>query len=112
LAKLLHPQFTGNLRHTSLRRLRRWRSRKAIVDGTIKALEPSRRRVEGIHIRFAIRIAPAFLGFVATTGCGAISKAPDRISYVDHFSGTGKALFEKACKMDLEGIVAKHKRGK
>jgi hypothetical protein len=36
----------------------------------------------------------------------------DRISYVDHVSRTGKALFQKACEMDLEGIVAKHKLGK
>jgi hypothetical protein len=34
------------------------------------------------------------------------------LEYVDHVSRSGKALFEKACEMDLEGIVAKHKLGK
>jgi bifunctional non-homologous end joining protein LigD len=36
----------------------------------------------------------------------------DRITYVNHVSRTGKALFARACEMDLEGIVAKHKLGK
>jgi ATP-dependent DNA ligase len=30
---------------------------------------------------------------------------------VDHVDGSGIALFERVCKMDLEGIVAKHKHG-
>jgi ATP-dependent DNA ligase len=36
----------------------------------------------------------------------------DRISYVDHASRSGNALFAKACEMDLEGIIAKHRLGK
>jgi bifunctional non-homologous end joining protein LigD len=31
--------------------------------------------------------------------------------YVDHVDGSGIALFERVCKLDLEGIVAKHKFG-
>ena len=30
------------------------------------------------------------------------------LNYVDHVSGSGIALYERACKLDLEGIVAKH----
>lgn len=30
------------------------------------------------------------------------------IMYADHVAGTGVALFEKLCELDLEGIVAKH----
>jgi bifunctional non-homologous end joining protein LigD len=33
------------------------------------------------------------------------------LRYVDHVDGSGIALFEKVCKLDLEGIVAKHKYG-
>lgn len=31
------------------------------------------------------------------------------LNYVDHVEGSGKALFEKVCSMDLEGVVAKHR---
>ena len=31
------------------------------------------------------------------------------VRYVDHVDGTGIALFKRVCKLDLEGIVAKHK---
>jgi bifunctional non-homologous end joining protein LigD len=31
------------------------------------------------------------------------------IRYVDHVDGCGVELFERVCKLDLEGIVAKHK---
>jgi bifunctional non-homologous end joining protein LigD len=33
------------------------------------------------------------------------------LRYVDHVDGSEIALFERVCKMDLEGIVAKHKFG-
>jgi ATP-dependent DNA ligase len=33
------------------------------------------------------------------------------IRYADHVDGARVALFERACKLDLEGIVAKHKYG-
>ena len=36
---------------------------------------------------------------------------PFSLRYVDHVDGSGKALFERVCKLDLEGIVAKHKSG-
>ena len=31
--------------------------------------------------------------------------------YVEHVEGHGKALFERVCKLDMEGIVAKHSSG-
>ena len=41
-----------------------------------------------------------------------MSKLPDsRMRYVEHVEHYGTALFERVCKMDLEGIVAKHSHG-
>jgi bifunctional non-homologous end joining protein LigD len=41
-----------------------------------------------------------------------LSKVPaSRMRYVEHIEGQGTALFERVCKMDLEGIVAKHSYG-
>jgi bifunctional non-homologous end joining protein LigD len=40
-----------------------------------------------------------------------MSKAPSRMHYVDHLHEHGTALFERVCKLDLEGIVAKHSFG-
>ena len=41
-----------------------------------------------------------------------MSKVPDsRMRYVEHVEHYGTALFERVCKMDLEGIVAKHATG-
>src|SRR4051794_34033643 len=38
-----------------------------------------------------------------------MSKVPEsRIRYADHIEQHGTALFQRVCKMDLEGIVAKH----
>jgi bifunctional non-homologous end joining protein LigD len=37
--------------------------------------------------------------------------ADSRIKYLDHVDGTGTALFQRMCKLDLEGIVAKQKTG-
>jgi ATP-dependent DNA ligase len=34
-----------------------------------------------------------------------------RLKYVDHVERHGTALFERLCKLDLEGIVAKHAFG-
>jgi len=34
-----------------------------------------------------------------------------RMRYVEHVEGHGKALFERVCKLDMEGIVAKHSSG-
>src|SRR5215469_7659339 len=36
---------------------------------------------------------------------------PFPLRYVDHVDGSGKALFERVCQLDLEGIVAKQKFG-
>lgn len=34
-----------------------------------------------------------------------------RLLYVDHIEGQGTALFEKVCALDLEGVIAKRKKG-
>jgi len=40
-----------------------------------------------------------------------LSRVPESspLKYADHVDGSGTALFERVCKLDLEGIVAKHK---
>lgn len=40
-----------------------------------------------------------------------LAKVPldSRLRYVYHVDGHGTALFQRICKLDLEGIVAKHK---
>jgi bifunctional non-homologous end joining protein LigD len=41
-----------------------------------------------------------------------LSKVPaSRMQYVEHVEQYGTTLFERVCKMDLEGIVAKHSFG-
>jgi bifunctional non-homologous end joining protein LigD len=35
--------------------------------------------------------------------------ADSRLKYADHVDGSGVELFQRICKLDLEGIVAKHK---
>jgi bifunctional non-homologous end joining protein LigD len=41
-----------------------------------------------------------------------LSKVPESgMQYVEHVEQHGKALFEKVCKLDLEGIVSKHSFG-
>jgi len=40
------------------------------------------------------------------------SNTCDRIVYVDYVLRSGVALFEKACELDLEGIVAKYRHGR
>jgi len=41
-----------------------------------------------------------------------MSKVPEsRMLYADHIERYGTALFERVCKLDLEGIVAKHVHG-
>jgi len=35
--------------------------------------------------------------------------ATSPLKYADHVDGLGSGLFQRVCKMDLEGIVAKHK---
>jgi ATP-dependent DNA ligase len=40
-----------------------------------------------------------------------LSKVPESVPlrYADHIEGKGIALFERVCKLDLEGIVAKYR---
>jgi bifunctional non-homologous end joining protein LigD len=42
---------------------------------------------------------------------GLLSQVPVTapIRFADHIEGSGVALFERVCKLDLEGVVAKHK---
>jgi ATP-dependent DNA ligase len=36
---------------------------------------------------------------------------PFPLRYAEHVEGSGTALFQRICELDLEGIVAKHKFG-
>ena len=40
-----------------------------------------------------------------------VPKRGERLLYCDHIEGDGGGLFRLACEHDLEGVVAKHKRG-
>jgi len=39
----------------------------------------------------------------------AQTSPPFRLRYAEHIDGSGTALFERICELDLEGIVAKQK---
>src|SRR6059058_5532286 len=39
----------------------------------------------------------------------ARAPADSRLKYTDHVDGSGTALFQRVCELDLEGIVAKQK---
>ncbi len=41
---------------------------------------------------------------------GVVPKQGERLLYCDHVEAEGEGLFRLACELDLEGIVAKHKR--
>jgi bifunctional non-homologous end joining protein LigD len=47
-----------------------------------------------------------------TTLSRLIPSPYDRLLYVDHLEGQGQALYEAACRLDLEGIVAKRKNSR
>jgi ATP-dependent DNA ligase len=41
-----------------------------------------------------------------------LARSPDApLKYTEYIDGSGKALFGRVCKMDLEGIIAKQKFG-
>ena len=40
-----------------------------------------------------------------------MNSAPASLIYADHIDGKGTRLFQLACELDLEGIVAKRKDG-
>ena len=40
-----------------------------------------------------------------------VPEKDSRLLYVDHIEASGVALFERVCEMDLEGIIAKRKKG-
>ena len=40
-----------------------------------------------------------------------MSRIESEMQYVEHIEEHGTALFQRVCKMDLEGIVAKHAYG-
>ena len=73
------------------------RVRNAIIDGEICCLDTQGRAV--FDDLFYHRREPVFIAFDLLSVQGRICR------------GCGKALFEAACEHDLEGIVAKHKRG-
>jgi len=40
------------------------------------------------------------------------SNMNEHLERADHLDGKGIALFDRACELDLEGIVAKHRNGR
>ncbi len=40
-----------------------------------------------------------------------VPEEDSRLLYVDHIEASGVALFERVCEMDLEGVIAKRKKG-
>jgi len=41
-----------------------------------------------------------------------LARSPDSLlKYTEYIEGCGRALFQRVCELDLEGIVAKHKFG-
>jgi bifunctional non-homologous end joining protein LigD len=96
--------------------------RSAVIDGEIVCLD--KRGKPQFYELMSRRGKPCFIAFDLLSSNGKdlrherlldrknelrrmISGAVSVI-YADHLSQNGTALFEKACELDLEGIVAKH----
>lgn len=100
----------------------------AVIDGEICSLD-SRGRPQFKNLLFR-RDPPCFFAFDLLMWDGkdlrherlidrkqesrwllANSRPVSAVRYADHVDGSGVALFERVCKLDLEGIVAKQKSG-
>jgi bifunctional non-homologous end joining protein LigD len=99
---------------------------RAVIDGEICSLD-KKGRPQFKNLLFHRGNYPCFLAFDLLMCDGKdcrrerildrkqelrrlLNGSPDaRIQYVDHVDGSGIALFEQVCKLDLEGIVAKQK---
>jgi hypothetical protein len=78
-----------------------------------------------VRLRFSrldhhgLRVLSGFFAIPEVRGPFLLTRARDHnwsktsppfpLRYVEHVEGTGTALFRRVCKLDLEGIVTKHK---
>jgi bifunctional non-homologous end joining protein LigD len=102
------------------------RAHDAVLDGEIVCLAPDGR--SKFHSLLFRRDWPYFVAFdVLSINGGDLQTRPlverkrrlraimprveSRLVYLDHVAGRGSALFAAVCARDLEGIVAKWKRG-
>src|SRR5947208_9725584 len=102
---------------------------RAVIDGEICSLD-KRGRPQFKNLMFHRGNPPCFFAFDLLTCDGkdlrterlidrkqelrrllARIPADSRLKYTDHVDGSGTALFERVCKLDLEGVVAKQKFG-
>ena len=100
---------------------------RAVIDGEICSLD-RRGRPQFKNLLFGRGNPPCFFAFDLLTCDGkdlrterlldrkqelrrllARIPADSRLKYTDHVDGSGKALFQRVCELDLEGIVAKQK---
>jgi len=97
----------------------------AVLDGEIVCLD--RKGRPKFYDLFCRRGTPVFVAFDILWGRNedlrflplvdrkqellrVLRTAPLCVLYADHVDGRGMALFGRVCEMDLEGIVAKHRR--
>jgi bifunctional non-homologous end joining protein LigD len=102
---------------------------RAVIDGEICSLD-KRGRPQFKNLMFHRGNPPCFFAFDLLTCDGKdlrLERLTDRkqelrrllakiappfpVRYTEHVEGSGTALFERVCELDLEGIVAKHKLG-
>ena len=100
---------------------------RAVIDGEICSLD-RRGRPQFKNLLFRRGNPPCFFAFDLLTCDGkdlrterlldrkqelrrllAQTSPPFRLRYAEHIDGSGTALFERICELDLEGIVAKQK---
>src|SRR2546421_1625130 len=105
------------------------RNVRAVIDGEIASLD-RRGSPQFKNLLFRRGNPPCFFAFDLLTCDGkdlrterlldrkhelrrllAKVSPPFPLRYAEHVDGSGTALFERVCELDLEGIVAKHKFG-
>jgi bifunctional non-homologous end joining protein LigD len=103
-----------------------FRGTRAVIDGEIVCLDESGR--PQFYDLLYRRQEPCFLAFDLLWHKGedlrflplaerkqrlkALARSTEsRLLYADHVEANGTALFERACELDLEGIVAKYRFG-
>src|SRR5437660_4888985 len=101
---------------------------KAVIDGEICSLD-RRGRPQFKNLLFRRGNPPCFFAFDLLT-CDGMDLRTERLidrkqelrrlltrasdcpmKYTEYIDGSGMALFQRVCDLDLEGIVAKHKSG-